>query len=161
MFAPVGCTGRGLLFSRRPHVVLFGVQTARSTTQWGSNAVSARSLPKTGIFQTSAGDYRRFRPKIVQIGRLETELIFAKTRNCRAFIGFSMEQSPVAGLAGWGGRIRTSTWRIGSRMLSPVREEPQNLFLLKFISSSKRSNFENRTKSTGSRASERNGPFGE
>jgi hypothetical protein len=67
----------------------------------GSDAVSARSLPKTGIFQTSAGDYRRFRPKIVQTGRLATELIFAKTRNWLAFIGFSREQSPVAGLAGW------------------------------------------------------------
>ncbi len=39
--------------------------------------------------------------------------------------------------------------------------KPQNLFPLKFISNLKRSNFENRTESVESRASERNGPFGE
>jgi hypothetical protein len=44
-----------------------------------------------------------------------------------------------------------------NRMRSPVREEPQNLFSLKFISPSKRWNFENRTESAESRASERNG----
>jgi hypothetical protein len=48
-----------------------------------------------------------------------------------------------------------------NRMLSAVREEPQNLFSLKFIGPSKRWNFENRTKSAESRASEINGPFGE
>jgi hypothetical protein len=45
--------------------------------------------------------------------------------------------------------------------LSPVRKKRQNLFPLKFISNSKRSNFENRTEWMESRASERNGPFGE
>jgi hypothetical protein len=65
------------------------------------------------------------------------------------------------GLPGWGGRIRTPRWRNGSRKLSPVRAKPQNLFSLKLISNSKRSNFENRTGSVESRASERNGPFGE
>jgi hypothetical protein len=44
-------------------------------------------------------------------------------------------------------------------MLSPVREEPQNLFSLKFMNPSKRWNFENRTESAESRASERNGPY--
>jgi hypothetical protein len=58
----------------------------------------------------------------------------------------------------WGGRIRTSIWRIriGSRL-----SEPQNLFSFEFINPSKRSNFENRIKSAQSRASEINGPFGE
>jgi hypothetical protein len=46
-------------------------------------------------------------------------------------------------------------------MLSPVQEEPQNLFLLNFISHSKHSDFENRTESGESRAPEKNGPFGE
>ncbi len=32
-----------------------------------------------------------------------------------------------------------------AKMLSPVREKRQSLFRLKFISNSKRSNFENRT----------------
>jgi hypothetical protein len=45
--------------------------------------------------------------------------------------------------------------------LSPVREKPQNLFPLRLISNSKRLNFENRTEWVESRASERNGPFGE
>jgi hypothetical protein len=44
---------------------------------------------------------------------------------------------------------------------SPVREKPQNLFPLSLVSNSKRLNFENRTESVESRASERNGPFGE
>ena len=42
-----------------------------------------------------------------------------------------------------------------------VREELQNLFLLKFIGPSKRWNFAHRTESAESRASEINGPFGE
>jgi hypothetical protein len=68
---------------------------------------------------------------------------------------------PKAGLAGWGGRIRTPRWRNGNRKLSLVRQKLQNLFPSKLISNSKRSNFENRTGSVESRASERNGPFGE
>jgi hypothetical protein len=63
---------------------------------------------------------------------------------------------------GWLGRedsnLDMANW---NRMLSPVREEPQNLFSSKLISHSKRWNFENRTESAESRASERNGPFGE
>jgi hypothetical protein len=39
--------------------------TASSATQCRSNPLSYRSLPKTGIFQISAGDYRGFRAKIV------------------------------------------------------------------------------------------------
>jgi hypothetical protein len=50
---------------------------------------------------------------------------------------------------------------IENRTLSAVREKPQNLFPLKFISNSKRSIFENRIESVKSRAWERNGPFGE
>jgi hypothetical protein len=42
-----------------------------------------------------------------------------------------------------------------------VREKPQNLFPMKLICNLKRSNFENRTESVESRASERNWPFGE
>jgi hypothetical protein len=35
--------------------------TASSATQCRSDPVSSRSLPKTGVFQMSAGDYRLFR----------------------------------------------------------------------------------------------------
>ena len=63
---------------------------------------------------------------------------------------------------GWLGRedsnLDVANW---NRMLSAVREEPQNLFSLKFRSPSKRWNFENRTESAESRASERNGPLKE
>ena len=51
--------------------------------------------------------------------------------------------------------------RIHAWMFSPVREKRQNLLPPKFITYSKRSNFENRTEWMESRASERNGPFGE
>jgi hypothetical protein len=37
------------------------------------NPVSGRRLPKTGIFQYPAGDFRRFRPESVKIQSLETE----------------------------------------------------------------------------------------
>jgi hypothetical protein len=46
-------------------------------------------------------------------------------------------------------------------MLSPVREEPQNLFSSEFITGSKPLNFENCTESAESTASERNRHFGE
>jgi hypothetical protein len=46
---------------------------ANPATQCRSNPVSGRRLPKMGIFQISAGDYRRFRSVIVGIGSLETE----------------------------------------------------------------------------------------
>src|ERR1700687_3762425 len=56
------------------------------------------------------GDYGRFRLKIVQIWSLETAHQSAKARNWRAFLRCARGQSPVDGLAGWGGRIRTSAW---------------------------------------------------
>lgn len=57
--------------------------------------------------------------------------------------------------------IRNIRWRIANGALSPVRENPHNPFPAKFITNSKRWNFENRIESVKSRASERNGPFGE
>jgi hypothetical protein len=66
-----------------------------------------------------------------------------------------------AGMLGWCGRIRTAIWQVGNQTLSRVRESQQNHFPVKFISNSKRSNFENRTELMESRASERNGPFRE
>src|SRR5882762_10119266 len=52
-------------------------------TQYRSNPISGQSLPKTGIFQTSAGDYRHFRLRVVQSWSLETDCQFEKTRNWR------------------------------------------------------------------------------
>lgn len=46
-------------------------------------------------------------------------------------------------------------------MLSPVREEPQNLLSFKFVGPSKHWDFENRTEAAEYRASEINGTFGE
>jgi hypothetical protein len=40
--------------------------TTSSATQCRSNPVSGRSLPKTGVFQMSAGDYRLFRSESAQ-----------------------------------------------------------------------------------------------
>jgi hypothetical protein len=83
-----------------------------------------------------------------------------KARQLQAFRGKSRQ---IAGyrecLAGAGGfEPRYGELELA---LSAVREEPQNLFSLKFIGPSKRWNFENRTESAESRASEINGPFGE
>ena len=68
-----------------------------------SSPVSGSRLPKTGIFQLLARDYRRFRSEIVQIRSIETQGKSIKERNWRALIGFKGQQS-LAGL----GRIRTS-----------------------------------------------------
>jgi|ERR1700716_381867 len=46
--------------------------TATSTIQCGSNRVSAKSLPKTGISGNLAGDLRQFLSKVVAIRSLET-----------------------------------------------------------------------------------------
>jgi hypothetical protein len=55
-------------------------------------------------------------------------------------------------LAGVGGfELDTADW---NRMFSPVREEPQHLFSLKFRSPSKHWDFGNRIESAESRASE-------
>ena len=40
-----------------------------------------------------AGDYRRFRAKIVQIGSIETDIEFTKGRNWRALVGLIGQQS--------------------------------------------------------------------
>jgi hypothetical protein len=84
--------------------------TASSATQCRSNPVSGRGLPKTGIFQISAGDYQRFRSHSGRFRSPETDSLFAKARHWRAFLSLLRAKSPVAGLAGWGGRIRTLRW---------------------------------------------------
>jgi hypothetical protein len=80
---------------------------AATATQSRSNPVSGRCLPKTGIFQISAGDYRRFRSRSGQFGSTETDSQFAKARHWRAFLRLQRVKSPGAGLPGWGGRILT------------------------------------------------------
>ena len=72
--------------------------------------VSDRSLPKTGVLQMSAGDYRIFRSENAVSRSLETGSIFAKARHWRAFLRASWPFYLDAVLAGWGRRIRTSIW---------------------------------------------------
>ena len=72
-----------------------------SGTQWRSNPVSGRSLPKTGIFQMSAGDYRLSRPENGENRSLETSGQVAKARHWRAFVRVSGIFSLRAGLVGW------------------------------------------------------------
>jgi hypothetical protein len=88
----------------------FGQLYCHLATQCRSNPVSGPGLPKTGIFQISAGDYQRFRSGAAQIRCLETHLQFTKARHWQAFLAFPRVMSPGAGLPGWGGRIRTSAW---------------------------------------------------
>jgi hypothetical protein len=75
--------------------------TASSATQCRSNPLSGRSLSKTGIFQISAGDYRRFRSHSGQFRSLETGRQFLKPRHWRAFLRLRRAKSLVVGLAGW------------------------------------------------------------
>jgi len=75
--------------------------TTSSATQCRSNPVSGRDLPKTGVFQMSAGDYRLFRSENAQNRSPETGGGFAKARHWRAFLRVSGTVSPSAGLPGW------------------------------------------------------------
>jgi hypothetical protein len=84
--------------------------TTNPTTQCTSNPVSGRGLPKTGIFQIFARDYRRFIPGSGQIWSPETNDQLAKARCRRAFLRLPRTASLSAVLPGWGGRIRTSVW---------------------------------------------------
>jgi hypothetical protein len=80
---------------RRPLPQKNLIGTASYTTQCLSRPVSGSGLPKTGIFHMWAGDYRRFRAKIVQFGSIETVSQFTKARNWRALVGFIEPQSSV------------------------------------------------------------------
>jgi hypothetical protein len=95
----------------------FGQLHCKLATQCRSNPVSSPGLPKTGIFQISAGDYRRFRSHSGLFRSRETASRFAKARHWLAYLSLLRETSPVVELPGWGGRIRTSIWRIRNRML--------------------------------------------
>ena len=75
--------------------------TGAAATQCRSDPVSSRRLPETGIFQISAGDYRRFLPGSRQIWSLETDRKFAKARHWRAFLVLLRAKSLGAGLVGW------------------------------------------------------------
>src|ERR1700738_2079064 len=81
--------------------------TAASAAQSRSNPVSGRCLPKTGIFQISAGDYRRFHSRSGEFRSRETDSRFAKARHWRAFLRIWRVKSSGARLAGWGGGGRT------------------------------------------------------
>src|SRR6202011_293888 len=75
----------------------YGNTTATAAPQSRSNPVSGRCLPKTGIFQMSAGDYRLIRAGSGQIRSLETGRQFAKARHWRAFLAFPEVKSLWAG----------------------------------------------------------------
>jgi hypothetical protein len=73
--------------------------TASSATQCRLNPVSGRNLPKTGVFQLSAGDHRLFRSENAQNRGPETGGQFAKARHWQAFLPISGTFSPGAGLS--------------------------------------------------------------
>ena len=75
--------------------------TAAPPTQCRSNPVSGHGLPKTGIFQISARDYRSLRSGNAQIRSLETRRQFTKARHWRAFSALSKRKSRLGGLPGW------------------------------------------------------------
>ena len=77
--------------------------------------------------------------------------------------GSGDDGTPIERPSKWLGR-KVSNFEMAisrNRFLSPVRDELQNPITSEFINVSKHSNFENRTECIGSRASERNEPFGE
>jgi hypothetical protein len=84
--------------------------------QCRSNPVSGRNLPKTGVFQMSAGDYRLFCSGNAPNRSLETGRKCVKARHWRAFLRVSGTVSLTAALPGWGGRMRTLTRRPKKRL---------------------------------------------
>jgi hypothetical protein len=118
----------------------------------------AAVLPKTGIFQISAGDYRLFRAGNGQIRSLETSCQFAKARHRRAFLRLLRAKSPDAGLAGWGGRIRR---RVRNRMLLPDREDLQNSIFSGIHQQVETLEFREQYRIPGVQSFGENWPFGE
>jgi hypothetical protein len=67
-FDPSGSAGLGIPNLPAAKAENSASCTASSATQCRSNPVSGRNLPKTGVFQMSAGDYRLFTPRMPKIG---------------------------------------------------------------------------------------------
>ena len=122
--------------------------------------VSADSLLKTGIFAETAGDFRAIFTSCLAKREAGDQSECAKSRDFRLVPGSLGKPSRalecVAEVVGF--ELRRAT---RNQTLSPAREKWQNLFPPDLLSGFKRWNFENRTKCTESRASERNGHFGE
>jgi hypothetical protein len=87
--------------------------------------VFADSLRKTRIFADTAGDCRRKSPQ-ERHGNPETNSNARKSGISGPFSRLPAAR-PNAGLAGWGGRNRTSIWRFRNRMLLAAREDLQNI----------------------------------
>src|SRR5450759_5391203 len=89
------------LFGQTPYA------TAAPSTQWNYSSVSRASLRKTGVFLDSARDFWEFSAQ-----KVRTAVSRGYWRREKpAFRGpFSSKEgiSPKRGMAGWGGRIRTS-----------------------------------------------------
>jgi hypothetical protein len=105
-----------------------------------------RLVLSSSYWVDKGGDFRRIPPQVRRTGSLKVESEWP----ILAFL-VSLDQRGNAWLGREDSNLDMANW---NRMLSPVREEPQNLFSLKFIGPSKRWNFENRTESAESRASE-------
>ena len=94
-----------------------------------SNPVSGDSLCKTGIFADVAGDFCRLRPPYLQTKGPETE---SKARKPAfpAHSRLSWGTWVNAGMAGWGGRDRTSEWwnqnPLPYRLATPQQAAPED-----------------------------------
>ena len=75
--------------------------TATPATQSRSNPVSGRCLPKSGIFQISAGDFRRVRPTPANFRVLKTGQEFTEAHHWRGFLQASGPFSLMVELVGW------------------------------------------------------------
>jgi hypothetical protein len=74
-----------------------------------------------------AGDYRLFRAQIVQIGSIETESQFTKSRNWRALIGITDPHSLVERRTGWLGREDSNLRMVESKSTAlPLGDAPKD-----------------------------------
>ena len=76
----------------------FAIPSVSGHRAVGIETVSTRSLPKTGILQCLAGDFRCFRPTKIEIGNTETNPRLQKDRYWRAFL---VLVSPVLARVDW------------------------------------------------------------
>jgi hypothetical protein len=133
--------------SARPRAVLIEPSLRRRSPENENICGSGRGLSANRVgYRESA------------VRRLSAELQRPAMASLFVTITVAFSHHGTARLGREDSNLEMANW---NRMLSPVREEPQNLFSLKLIGPSKRWNFENRTESAESRASEINGPFGE
>jgi hypothetical protein len=94
-------------------------------TQCNRTESPVRFLRKTGTMPKIRRDFRHFASRNHRIWDAETLYVTQKARQPRAFQRHHWGKFLETGLAGWGGRIRTSEWRNQNPIIPPAISTPR------------------------------------